>query len=454
MNSLLFRIYLNSPFFLKRVFANIEAVRRDRYRRFEDSSNARANVDFERTMINGHCKFPFFNIDKMNTFIKKAASNVEYYGFLKGYEINSVQDFERIPLLTKQILRENRDELISKKVENKQDLWNGSSSGSTGTPLNYYRDKNSIRIERLNYDSYYNYCGCDLSKKRVRISGVKIAHFDRKKPPYWVYIDKYKQLQCSTYHIHEQTYKDYLRAFKTVDADFATGFPSGWYALAELMLDHDITFDKFKAIVTDSEGLSIEQYRTITKAFNCPVYQTYGLGEVGMCAVQCKNGHFHILPTHYVECVDCNGKRVMDGEEGEITITDLNSSNYPFIRYATGDLGIMHHDNCGCGMKQPYLSKIIGRVEDYILTKDGRKITRLTLLVKSAVGIKESQIVQISRDEIVINVVPDDNFDEESMKLVQETAKEFVGDMVVTWKAVDRLERMPSGKLKFLIRKI
>ncbi|EHQ89371.1 phenylacetate--CoA ligase family protein [Desulfosporosinus youngiae] len=451
MNNSLLRIYLNSPFILKRVFANIEAVRRDRYRRFEDSSNGSAEVDYGKSLVNE--KFNF-DINKINTLLKQASCNVKYYSFLKEHEVNSVEDFEKIPLLTKRIISLNREVLISKKIRNKKELWNGSSSGSTGTPLKYYRDKNSISSERLSYDSYYKYCGCDLNKKRVRISGVKVAHFDRKKPPYWLYIDKYKQLQCSTYHISEKSYTDYLLAFNRVNADFATGFPSGWFALAELMVEHKVTFDKFKAIVTDSEGLSMEQQRTIMKAFNCPVYQTYGLGEVGMCAVQCQKGNFHILSTHYVEIINSNGEKVIDGEDGEIVVTDLNSANYPFIRYATGDLGIMHHNDCGCGIKTPYLSKIIGRVEDYILTKNGRKITRLTMIVKPAVGIKESQIIQVSRDEIVINVVPDFNFVEESMRLVLETAKEFVGDMIVTWKTVERLERMPSGKLKFLIKRI
>nr|WP_269438232.1 AMP-binding protein [Phosphitispora fastidiosa] len=352
------------------------------------------------------------------------------------------------------MIKENREKLISTKIVNKKELWNGSSSGSTGSPLKFYRDKNSIRIERYNYDSYYKYCGCDLNEKRIRISGVKIVPFNRERPPYWLYIDKYKQLQCSVYHISKNTFNHYLYAFKRSGADFATGFPSGWSALAELMIEHGLTFSKFKAIVTDSEGLSSEQQKKIEQAFECPVYQTYGLGEVGMCAVQCNKGNYHILSSHYVEVVDKDGKSVIDGEEGEIVVTDFNSTNYPFIRYATGDLGVMYHNDCGCEIKTPYLSSITGRIEDYIVAKDGRKIKRLTLIMKPAVGVKESQIIQVARDKIVINVVPDQNFVEGSMKLVLENAREFIGDMKLTWNKVEQLERMPSGKLKFLVRKI
>ena len=127
LNSLLFRIYLNSPFFLKRIFANIEAVRRDCYRRFEDSSTLKIEVDFEKNLITENWN----DLDNINTLLKEASHNVQYYEFLKEYKINTLQDFEKIPLLTKLIIRENREVLISKNIENVKELWHGSSSGST-----------------------------------------------------------------------------------------------------------------------------------------------------------------------------------------------------------------------------------------------------------------------------------------------------------------------------------
>lgn len=447
MKNIIHNLYLNAPFIVKRVLANIEAVRRDKYRRSSDVER----IDFEKTMLKNT---QYFDEERIGNFVNGVANNVEYYAFLKEMNIDSKIAFQQIPFLTKKEIRESREKFISDEIEDTKELWRGSSSGSTGMPLKYYRDKKSINIERQHYDAFYKYCGCDINEKCVRISGVKITHFGRRKPPYWLYIDKYKQLQCSAYHISKNTYKDYLKAFEKIGPAYATGFPSGWAALAELMLEDGVVYRGFKSIITDSEGLSEAQKKKIEKAFNCPVYQTYGLGEVGMCAVQCEKGHYHILDSHYVEVVNSDGQCVEDGVAGEIVVTDLNSDNYPFIRYGTGDMGIMYHDKCGCRMNSPYLTKIIGRIEDYILTKDGRKITRLTQLVKPAIGIKESQIIQESRDKIIINVVPNYNFDEESMKVVVEQAKEFVGDMDVSWEVVDRLERMSSGKLKFLIRKI
>ncbi|WP_409228221.1 phenylacetate--CoA ligase family protein [Gudongella sp. SC589] len=450
MRDLIFKIYLNSPFILKRLFANIEGIRRDFYRK-----GKKKNVSDENHFRNLFSYESNFDLKRIQRLFNDASKNVEYYSFLKDLKVSTQDDFKEVPVLTKDEIRGNKDSLISKKTHNKRELWNGSSSGSTGTPLKYYRDRNSVLASQLNNTEYYRYCGCDINSKKVRISGVKITSFNREKPPFWIYIDKYKQLQCSTYHISKNSYREFLKQFERVGATYGTGFPSGWYALAELMDLDNKTFEKFDAIITDSEGINDKQRKTIEKVFKCPVYSTYGLGEVGMFAVECEFGNYHIIPTHYVEVLKSNGDIAPDGEIGEIVVTDYNSSKFPYIRYATGDLGILKNNNsCKCNMKTPYLTEIIGRVEDYVLTKDGRKITRLTQIVKPAIGIKASQIIQNSKDNILIKVVPAENFDPQSMELVLNNAKEFVGDMNITWDKVESLEKMPSGKVKFVIRKI
>ena len=447
MKDFIFNFYLKSPQIVKRIFANIEAIRRDKYRRVRGEKPIVFSEDIS-SFSEEIC------IEKINSLLKYASENCSYYSFIKNnHTISKLIDFSNIPLLSKKDIRESATEIISSKADAKK-LWKGSTSGSTGTPLRYYRDIKSVNNERLWYDAYYIHCGCNNYDSHVRLSGVKVASFDKKNPPYWIYIDRYKQLQCSAYHISKQTYKEYIKAFSKYKTSYATGYPSCFSALAGFMYEDGISYDGFKAIITDSEGLLPEEKEKIEKVFKCNVYKTYGLAEVGMLAVQCTSGNYHILPSHYAEVVDSTGKIVPDGTEGEIVVTDLNSYNAPFIRYKTGDLGIIQHNDCGCGLSRPYLTDITGRVEDYILTPEGRRITRLTLILKPAVGVKESQIIQISKDEIIINIVPDYNFDEDSMQKVLDTAKNFVGNMKVSWRIVNQLERMPSGKLKFLVRKI
>ena len=455
MSNILNKIFLKSPFFIKRVFCNAEALRRNMYRRYGDFNSVVKDIDFQNYMYsNNESNDENVALKRLKDLISYAIKNIPYYQALNLKNITCLENIKDLPVLSKENIRKNKELFISKSA-NKKDLWNGSTSGSTGTPLKFYKDRESVRYNQALYDCYCKSLDCDLNKKRIRISGIKICPYSRNKPPFWVYVDLYKQLQCSAYHLSPNTCKYYIKKFIEFNAEFGTGIPSAWNYLADYILENSIEFSVFKAIITDSEAMSTEQEEKIARAFNCPVYQTYGLGEVGMVAVQCKNKHYHTLPKmHIVEILDEDNNLVPDGIEGQIVITDLNSMKFPFIRYKTGDLGIMRHDDCGCGIKKPYLTNIVGRVEDYILTKDNRKIRRVTLIVKPAIGIKESQIIQFSRDAIIIKVVPDVNFDEKSMEEVVKNAPLYIGDMNVKWEKVQKLERTANGKLKFLIRKI
>lgn len=446
-------IYIRSPFFIKRILANIEAIRRDRYRKYGDYKNIKESIDFSKYMVGYSEKEREHVIKEINNLLTDAKNNVPFYNDKKIETITNLNDLSKVPILTKNDIRKNKKYLVSNRITSKN-LWEGSSSGSTGTPLKYYRDNESVRINQALYDSYYESLGCDLSKKRIRFSGIKLASFNKKRPPFWVYIDKYKQLQCSVYHLSDKNCKYYIDKIHQFRPEFGTGYPSAWGCLAEYINKNDIKMPEMKAIITDSEAMSGELQDKIEKAFKCTVYHTYGLSEVGMVAMQCENRHYHLVPKlNFVEIVNSDDEKVANGNEGEIIITDLNSNNFPIIRYKTGDRGILENKKeCACGCKTPYLTEITGRIEDYILTTDGRKIHRVSQLLKPAIGIKESQIIQKSKNEILIKVIPDINFEEESMKEVILNAEIFIGNMNVKWEAVDDLERMPSGKMKFLIK--
>lgn len=452
MKNIANKIYINSPFFIKKILANIEAVRRDSYRKFGDYKNLKKLLAFNEYMSTYSDKDVNQVIEKFNSLSIYANKYVPYYKNNKLRYVEDIMDISYLPTLSKNNIRKDKEKLISEDVSTK-DLWNGSSSGSTGTPLKYYRDKNSVRNNQALYDSYYESLGCNLDKKRIRFSGIKLTSFDKVHPPFWVYIDKYKQLQCSVYHLSEANYKHYINKICQLKAEFGTGYPSAWGQLAEYIIEKNIKMPPMKAIITDSEAMDEELQDRIETAFNCKVYHTYGLSEVGMVAMQCKNRNYHIVPKlNYVEIIDNKEEPVDDGEEGQIIVTDLNSKHFPMIRYQTGDRGILGNELCSCGYKTPYLTQITGRIEDYILTRDGRKIQRVSQILKPAVGIKESQIIQKSKNDILIKVVPDTNFEEESMEKVIDNAISFVGDMNVKWESVNSLQRMASGKIKFLIK--
>ena len=64
-----------------------------------------------------------------------------------------------------------------------------------------------------------------------------------------------------------------------------------------------------------------------------------------------------------VEIVDKNGAIAPQGESGEIVVTHLATQDFPFVRYRTGDIGVLDHGYCGCGRRLPMLKNIEGGLQ-------------------------------------------------------------------------------------------
>lgn len=445
--SLLKVFFTKSPFFIKRIFINAEAYRRDYFRRFGDYKALLENTDINHIMKSGYHKERELLFGNLMEYV---SINVPRY---KGISVRSLSDIEKIDPLTKADIRNNIKDCIYQGKEKKR-YFKSVTSGSTGTAVSYYQDRESVRLSQLYAEKLLQFAGLCKGDKKARISGVSIIPFECEKPPFWVYIDKYRQLQLSSYHIKDSTCKSYIDAMIKHNITFGAGYATSWLFLAEYILSNDIALPKIKAIVSDSEGISKEKQKLVEKAFNCPMYQTYGLSETGQVAFCCKEGNYHIVPSVcFAEIVDEENKALPKGEIGQIVLTSLIAKDAPFIRYLTGDLGVMGSEPCKCGWETDYFSSIEGRLDDYVLTKDNRKIGRLSHIAKFIKGAKESQLIQTAPGKLIIRVVPDVNWDEESMKDAIKNAKNYIGDMDISWEIANELEKTKRGKVRYVIRK-
>ena len=452
-SNLQLKLYHMAPHFVKRIAVNIEAWKRDRFRRFGNYKEV-LNFYAPSWYRNDIKVQEEYQVKRLKSILQTARTYVPYYQkSLVNINFDKLGDLKNIPLLEKDAIRNNPCDFVAHGLS-KKNLWLGSTSGSTGSPLFYSRDRNAIRANQAVEDSLMEYYGCTYGEKRIRISGVYVAPYKQKSPPFWIYVDRYRQLQCSAYHLGPKTYSFYLKAMKEAGGRYGTGHANAWHLLASYIINTGVNPPNFKAIFTDSEGLSREQQDSVEFAFNCPVYQTYGLSEVGQVAIQCTNKHYHILTkSSIVEIINDNNEPVAPGETGHIIVTDLTSGDTPFIRYKTRDLATLSLKKCTCGWQSPSLTEIVGRVNDRIITPEGRWIgLGLGYITKLGIGITESQILQKEIDKILIKVVPDKKFEPSSMNKVIDEAHKILGNSITfTWELVDHIERSPAGKLRHVV---
>ena len=176
------------------------------------------------------------------------------------------------------------------------------------------------------------------------------------------------------------------------------------------------------AFVT-SEKLYEHQREIITEVFGCPVANGYGGRDAGFIAHACPEGGMHITAEDIVvEIVDREGRALPPGESGEIVVTHLATRDFPFIRYRTGDVGVLDDRLCSCGRGLPLLKEIQGRTTDFVVAQDGTVLHGLALIyvMRDLPGIAEFKIIQESLERVRVQIVAKENFSRDSENRIKE----------------------------------
>jgi phenylacetate-CoA ligase len=157
-----------------------------------------------------------------------------------------------------------------------------------------------------------------------------------------------------------------------------------------------------------------------------------------------------------MEIVDEDGTQLNEGV-GKILATSLNNYAMPFIRYDTGDMGALLEDQCGCGRGSKLLKEVLGRSVDILITPEGKQVHGwffLFIFWEYCKGIKEYQVVQKSLENIVIKIVPEDDFDEKQLEMIKSVVHSKSHGWNVEFKFVDSIEKTRAGKHKFIISEL
>ncbi|WP_323749604.1 hypothetical protein [Halorubrum sp. 48-1-W] len=199
-----------------------------------------------------------------------------------------------------------------------------------------------------------------------------------------------------------------------------------------------------------------EDREIIEEGLSTNVYNQYGSTESAAIVTECPSGHMHVNPEiGIIEVLDENGETVSEGEVGEIVMTALNNRAMPLIRYRIGDMarGPPTYGKCDCGREMPIIEKIIGRQDEVVVTKDGRRVPMLSYNVfKYTENVSESRIVQESVDEFLLQIVPDDGYTDEQAEIAIKKLKDRVGeDIHVEIETLESIPRTDAGKFRAVI---
>jgi phenylacetate-CoA ligase len=131
---------------------------------------------------------------------------------------------------------------------------------------------------------------------------------------------------------------------------------------------------KLRLGIIGGEQWSDEMRERIEKVLAIKTFDLYGLSEINGTgvAVECEQHRgLHIFEDYfYPEIINPdNGKKLPDGEIGELVITTLGFDAMPLIRYRTGDITKIILGKCDCGRTLRRLERITGRIKNSIVIR-------------------------------------------------------------------------------------
>ncbi len=322
---------------------------------------------------------------KLCQLLKHAQAHVPYYrklfsetGF-RPENIQSISDLTQIPLLDKPIIRTNSEEI---KSEIARDLDRFNTGGSSGEPLIFYIGKKRVSHDVAAKWRATRWWGVDIGDPEIVVWGspVELNVQDNIR----ILRDQlFRTKLLPAFEMSEQKLDSFLEQIRAMRPKMLFGYPSALshianHAEAKGQNMNDLGIQV--AFVT-SERLYDEQRLQINRTFGCPVANGYGSRDAGFIAHECPQGGMHITAEDIiVEIVNPNGKSLPPGESGEIVVTHLATEDFPFIRYRTGDIGILDTNICNCGRGLPMLKEIQGRSTDFLTAQDGTIMHGLALV--------------------------------------------------------------------------
>lgn len=403
---------------------------------------------------------------QLRRIVEHAYTTVPYYRRifderrLTPADIRGVADLPKLPLLTRKDVLRHFDDLRSRAVPMRQ-LRLGHTSGTTGSPLEIYYDRNVVAITYALMDRQYRWAGAVLGYRGDRIAvarGNVVVPVAQKRAPFWRYNRFQNQLLLSSFHLSAENLPAYIAELERFRPAVIDGYPSTCYLLARYMLAMGRTLP-VRAVITASETLFDFQREAIEQAFECRVFDYFAAAERVIFATECERHQGHHLSMEYgvTEIVSASGEPLQNGAIGNMVGTSLHNYGMPLIRYVTNDMSAIKSSACVCRRALPLMEDVSTKAEDIIALSDGRFISPsvLTHPFKPMHSVEQSQIVQEDYDRIVIKLVPNASYKaEEGRYLIDEFRKRLGDDVTVDIELVDELPRTRAGKFKWVISRV
>jgi len=392
---------------------------------------------------------------KIQHLVAHAYTNVPFYrqrfqeAGIDPSDIKTLDDFRRIPVLTRDDVQRNLKSLVAKNIPSSA-LRPDATGGATGEPLRFYNTIEHIYWKWAGQSRIRSWFGLEPGCKQAYIAGrdFAIPHARSEKIRVWFRRQKW----LNSFDMSREKMQAFAETLVRFQPQLIVGYNSSLWLFAQYLEQTGFTGIHPKVVIGAADKLYDFERELIEKVFGCSVRDCCSGREVGVMAVQCPEGSMHVpAELNYLEVI-ANGQPAKPGELGEVIVTSLTNFGMPFIRYKNGDLARPEDQSCPCGRSLPVLRELVGRTSDFFTTPDGRLISGLYFVrkMRGCPGVKRYQVHQSSVDKVEIIFEARDDLDQDWLESRRREIQAHLGASVeLSLRRVDHVPITPGGKRLF-----
>lgn len=399
----------------------------------------------------------------LQTLLRHAETKVPYYRELfrslgiTSKDFRTPKDLSRLPILTKDIVRERRNDLLREDVD-PATLMPHFSGGSTGVPLSFLREKSYMDYSQATVYRSFQQCGWR--------PGDMVAFF-------WGGNDKLYAMKPWEFDLRQRLRRAYLldpfysgpkemdgwiAKWPSIAPVIAQGYASTIARFAAHVEERGQKLPPLRGVFTTAEKLYPAQRELIARVFQCHVYDCYGSSEVQAISFECPKGNMHIQADSVILEED-HSAQIPAGGSPPLLVTSLRNFAMPFLRYRNEDCGEVAEasERCSCGNGFPLMRLKIGRISDNFRLPSGRVVHGefFTHMMYGTQGIETFQFHQTAPGAITLWIVPTSGHAAERAQAIRSAREQLENlddgfPIAVDIRETDSIPLTNAGKHRFV----
>lgn len=422
--------YISAPLFRNKLIKNKE------FRKIYSLLEQREELSLERIKE--------YQFNQLKSILIHAYQNVPYYQEIFNkvsfdpFKFSDFEQIEHIPFLTREIITDNFDKIISKRrVEN--GYYIGTTGGSTGLPLKFLLDYDSVYKENAFIYYYRKRLGYNLYDKLTTFRQVDFGN------KLWRYNPMHNEVIFSPMKLSKVTIAAYAKKINDFRPHYLNGYLSAIWYFAKLLEEYQISLTfKLKGIFLISENMDPNQRKFVEQFFNVKSMTFYGHSERCIIAEEVITDRYIFDPYYgYAEQIHIEDNRYA------IVGTGFLNHKMPFIRYKTDDICFADNQYYSIEGKRSSTKGLYGVNNEFM--------PNTAFLLRNPVfkNITIYQFIQNEKGKADLLIIVNKSFKMEELDLIKkEIDNQTKGIIKLEIKIVDSLIFSPRGKYQMFVTNV